>query len=592
MTLLELLEQERVAEFNEQRGRRSTPDLFAADLAGRNLQGVDLSGANLEKADLSSADLSNALLVRANLNGADLTGACLDGVVAVRSKWREAYLDQVDLSRADFSDSDLSDVVLNGSKGPSAIFRKCRLTAAEAKGVHFEEADFGEARLDKADFSKSKLSGCRFSEANLAGASFEDCGMVGADLRGARAANTCFRSASLGGARLERADLTAASLVDADLSGASLVEADLAEAELAGAILRDADLTRARLDSTARRGLGQQADAPSYPDVPETVRIEDPHAAILGTDIAILWENEDDERTLVNRCAVLARGDGFAGRAPAIPAPAELVLSRGIVVCGEGFASVCMLERPSGTEFQVTRLSTSGEIVDSSSFRLGYDPVVAPIVTGGAQVHVYGLGRRGPTLYCHRIADELERVFAARASTARALLGNEHPVLSTRGGVIHPIGPRGLEDPLQEPSQFAVRVAASCRAGDRTVVAWLAEGHGGLRWAELVQDARPTSVTLDGDHAVAALDLVAVDGKPVVVYSREQPDGRCGAWACVLGEGDKPIPLVVEPLFDIDSIQVVGVVGGRLTLACTTLAEDLLLVELDRGRAQVRAVLP
>jgi len=591
VTLLELLEQERVEEFNEQRGTRSTPDLFAADLAGRNLRGVDLSGANLEKADLSSADLSNAVLARANLNGADLTGARLDGVVAVRSKWREAYLDEVSLSGADFSDSDLSDVVLNGSQGPNAVFRKCRLTACEAKGVTFEMADFGEARLDKADFNGSKLGGSSFNEASLAGASFEGCGMAGVDLGGARAANTSFQRALLGGARLTRADLTAASLVDADLSGANLVEADLAEAELDGAILRDADLTRARLDETARKGLGQEGDAPSYPESPEVVRIEDPQAAVSGDALALLWENEDDESTLVNRVTVLV-DEKFDGRCPAIAAPAELILSRCVVPVADGFAAVCMLERPSGTELQVTKVSSSGAVASSRSFRVEYDPAVAPIVTGGDEIRVYGLGRRGPTLYCHRVGEELERVFAARASTAKALLGRHDPVLCTRGGVVHPISPKGLGDPLTEPNFFSVRVASACRPQGRTVLAWLAEGQAGLRWAELQSGERPASQVIDGEIAVSALDLIAVGERALVVYARELPDGRCGAWACFLEAGEKPVPLICEPIWDVDSIQVVGVVDGKVTVACTTLAEDLVIVDFAKGWAKVRAVLP
>ena len=145
---------------------------------------------------------------------------------------------------------------------------------------------------------------------------------------------------------------------------------------------------------------------------------------------------------------------------------------------------------------------------------------------------------------------------------------------------------------MQEPSFFSVRVAAACRPEGRTVVAWLAEGKPGLRWAELAEGARPTSMTLEGETAVAALDLIAVGGRALCVYSREEPDGRCGAWACFLEPGEKPVPLLVEPLFDVDSIQVVGEENGTVTVACTTLAEDLVIVELAKGRAKVRVVLP
>lgn len=587
MTLLELLEQERVSEFNERRGSRSTPDLFAADLAGRNLAGVDLSGANLEKADLSEANLSNAVLVRANLNGADLTGANLTGAVMVRCKLREAYMDQVTLGGADLTDADLTEAVLTRSAGEGVVFRKCRLTAAEATDVQFAKADFHEARLDKADFSGASLTGGNFAEASLAGATFERCGMEGADLSGARAANTSFQKAELGGARFFRTDLTAASLQEANLAGAYLVEADLAEAELDGAVTRDADFTRARMDEGG-------AAAPVAGDKPAAIQVEDPQAAVNGDHIMLFWENEDSETQLINRVVVLKKGNKFRGKAPALPAPAELVLARGAAATADGFVAVALLERPSGTEVAIAHVGLDGVVGKTSSHQLDYEPAVAPVIVGGDVVHIYGLGRRGPTLHVHAVtADGLERVAASRASTARGMIGNLHPMLVTRGGVLQPVGPRGLGDPLSEPNLFSPRASASARVGSSHHVAWLPEDQKGFRTAELVSGGRPEVRTIDKKRVVTAVELACVGGRPLAIYCREEEMGRCAAWAWWLDDPTaSPVEVMTDPAYDIDALRVVGESQDAVTVLFTTLSEDVLVVQLRKGRSKHLLVLP
>ena len=101
MELLQLLEQEKVEEFNANRGLSTRIDLFAADLADKNLTGVNLTGVNLQKADLSGCNLTDAELNQTDLSGADLTGAVLKNISAMRSRWRDACLGEADLSDAD-----------------------------------------------------------------------------------------------------------------------------------------------------------------------------------------------------------------------------------------------------------------------------------------------------------------------------------------------------------------------------------------------------------------------------------------------------------------------------------------------------------
>jgi uncharacterized protein YjbI with pentapeptide repeats len=599
MTLLELLMEERVEEFNAQRGRRSTPDLFAADLADLNLRGADLSGANLEKADLSGSDLSQAILARANVSGADLTGARLDGAMAVKSNWREAYMDKASLEGADFTGSDLRDAVLNESTGSHVVFRGCRLRGVEAVKARFDGCDFGEAKLDKSDFTGSSLKSCTFTEASLAGASFESCVLSGSDMTSARAANTSFNKATMDNVRLERADLTAATLNDADLSGACLIEADLAEAEVAGALFRGADLSRARLDGVAMDSATEAVltDETAATDSPTQIRFEDVSGAVLGDRIALRWENEDDEATLVERCAVLQGKSRFKGLAPALPVPAELTLARSIVALGEGFACTTMIERPSGTEVRVTLLDADGAVQSTLRADLEYEPAVTPVVTGGDALRIYGLGRRGPTLFGHELQDgEIVRLFAQRASTARALLGRDRPVLSTRGGVVQPLSPQGIEAPLTEPNGFSVRAASSVRIGDRCVLAWLPEEGRGLCWAELGGSGRPQTQLILKDQAITSVDLGALNGRVVLLFAREVMEalGACGAFALELDEAEaKPTELILDPVHDIDAVSVIGDGEDRIVVLGTTLGEDIVLLEYkDNGRGKVLQVLP
>ncbi len=67
--LLELLEQEKVREFNAARSMSGRIDLFAADLADKNLAGANLTGVNLQKADLSGCNLTDAELTQTDLSG-------------------------------------------------------------------------------------------------------------------------------------------------------------------------------------------------------------------------------------------------------------------------------------------------------------------------------------------------------------------------------------------------------------------------------------------------------------------------------------------------------------------------------------------
>ena len=106
---LELLEKEAVETFNGRRTERTRIELFAADLSEKKLAGVDLSNANLEKSDLTGTDLTDANLMKANLAGIDGSGAILRDALALRCRFKDAWMDDTELSYGDFTESDFAD---------------------------------------------------------------------------------------------------------------------------------------------------------------------------------------------------------------------------------------------------------------------------------------------------------------------------------------------------------------------------------------------------------------------------------------------------------------------------------------------------
>jgi uncharacterized protein YjbI with pentapeptide repeats len=599
LSLLQLLTEGKVEEFNNRRGRRAAPDLFAADLAGAQLVGADLSGANLEKADLSGADLTDAVLAGADLSGADLTGANLTRVVAVKAKMREAYLGEAVLDTADLSLADLTEAVLDDAAGTNVLMRKTRLKRAELHRTKLPGVQMQEARLNGALFEKADISGAQMGEASLVGTNFDGANLAGADLRNVRAANASFKGANVTGVTFGRSDMTAIDLTEADASNANMVEVDLGDAVVTGCIFTGTDLTHARLDGVDLAGVNLDdaigAQTPGITQVlandrPRNVQFEDINAAVKGDMVAIYWENEDDEATLVNRVTILKKGSSFDGMAPALPAPAELTLARDIVQVGDRFAAVTFLDRPGGVELHVSHINDEGRVAGSTSVRLGYELAVQPIVRGGDTVRVYGLGKRGPALHMHElVGDTLEHRFSQRASTARGLMGE---VVATRGGVLIPITRDGMGDPVQEPSGFLARMASSTGHKGTLTLAWLPNDQKGFRWSNAQPGERPEVETAVSRFAVTSLTTALVGDQPHAFFCREISQfGACGVWDMPLVRGEQPVEVLVDERFDIDEVRVIGVENGRVTLLCTTLEGEVVLLSWAKGRCRVLEVL-
>jgi uncharacterized protein YjbI with pentapeptide repeats len=571
------------------------------DLSGKDLRGVDFSGANLEKADLSGADLRGSVLARANFSGADLTGARLDEVVAIKSRWTEAWLEKVGLGKADLTGSDMVGAVLTQADACGAVFRGVRLKNAELTEAKLAHADFREVKASGADFTGADLSEADFVDARVKGADFTGAKLAGADFSGAHGAGVVMANADMRGTCMARANLTEANFGGAQLQGADLTRADLASAAFVGAQLEGANLHEARLDDAeiSPEQLGQALrDGASTGDQPAPTElcIGDVLAAMKGEHVAVLWENDSPNEALALCVSVFTARQKGARKIKVLPVPAELILARGLVAVTAGFVAVTLVDRPSGVVIGFTEVGLDGDLGITSVHALEYNLAVSPVVVAheGA-VLVYGLSRRGPGLFVHRYENgTLERVHAEEAPTARGFVGSHPPVVVTKGGLLMPATVGGLSEPVSSPVGFPGRGAVAVELSSGLGLAWLDTERAGVQWI-LGEDASQRNGCVDHEVEVSNMDVVSTEsgsdgGGMMVAYTRES-DGEMspmGVWGCRL-PGGAPFEILVDPKVDVDHVQFIS--GGEApTLLCQTLDEELVVITVqgEAGKTQVR----
>lgn len=572
MTLLELLQAESVDEFNAKRGQRVTLDLFAADLAGLNLAGVDLSNANLEKADLSGSDLSGANLARANLSGADLTGANLTGCVAIRARMREAYLGQAKLVDGEFAGADLSEADLSEVDATNGRFAGARLKEAVLANAVLVGADLNEARLANADLRGANLTGAKLAQAELSRVNASGAKMEGADLKGARFAGAALRNCHLARADLSGADLSGADLTGSDLTGANLERADLFEVQSDEGTFAGAKLP-----------AGFAATGDAAPSAPVPLHFDEPAVAVSGDRVAALWENPEEEDTLRLRAVVHTLGKAFDGASHPLAIAADQVIARMAVPVAKGFACVLFVDRPAGVEMVVMDLDPATGFGPPRSIRLGYTPVVKPVIVPEDDTFlVFGIGRQG-ALSVHRLEEAgLTELMRAPAHTYRGFCGRMDPVLLGKGGTVAAVRADGIGKLLTAPAGYPGRVtAAAYRAdGEQVALAWSVKGERGFRFQVLGVDTE--SVRVDTVAEVGALDLLAVDDRWLALYTREAD--RTSAMAVWL-PGGKPFPVFAGDVEDARF--ALGLPGRRPVAALVTDDEALALVEIGADTARV-----
>ncbi len=561
MSLLELLQEGRVEDFNEQRGRYASPDLFAADLSNLNLSGADLTGANLEKSDLSGSNLTDAILARANLSGADLTGTNLTRIVAIKSRWREAYLGEAVLDGAELTGADFAEAELNEATGENVRLGNARLKRADLSQVYLAGAELSGANLKGATLTGATITNANLGEARLAGATLDGADLSGTNLRDVRAPGMSAQRTNFTGTILVNADLTAVDFTMAVLNEAKLERADLTGAVVAGASFQAADIYQTRLDEVDvesadfEGAVRERSDGDEAPegDENEAAIFMDVDTVVTPETIGVLWENEDSDEGMRLRVAISARGGSWDGRCPRVDVPTELVLARAIVPAADGLYATAVVRRPSGDVLMVTEISAFGDMGSTRTlplYPLAVQPVVVP---DGDGFLVYGLARTGPTLLVHRYdGEELVLLSKQRQTTARGFIGRREPVLLCKGNVILPIDRNGVGQPMGCPDGFPGRNPAACRVGDDVLLAWAPSGAGGIHYATISTRGPGQVRRLDVKHGVSSLDLVRVEDQALLVFAREEGEAYSttslfGAWVpggrsfLILAGGDEDV---------------------------------------------------
>ena len=539
--LLELLEQENVAEFNATRGMGTRIDLFAADLADKNLTGVNLTGVNLQKADLSGCNLTDAELTQTDFSGADLTGAILKNISGMRSRWRDAYLGEADLSDADLAGADMTDVDVSDGIMARAILSGARLKRAILIKTDLTSADLAEAYIAEADLSGADLTGAQMREANLSRADLSKTKLGSTDLTQAK-----MQGAALSATDLRNACLNSANLTETEWVGTQVDGTDFTRADLTGAEITDVDFTKAKMtDAQLDDGVG--GGAKNEDTGIATVHIEDPQIAINGTKIAVTWENPDRQGKPSLRAISGTLSKGWNGKTARVPVPADLSVANALVAHGDGFIATTLLDRPGGAIVQFSTVGRGGKISDTRSLKLGYAPAVRPevrVVDG--ELLLYGISRHGPTIRVDKLTEAgLEPVFGKTMPTARGFVPGPQPHVLSKGGVIVPITTRGMGEPMRVPATFPGRAQVAAPIGGGLALAWIPSSGKGFRFCIARPGQAPEEQLVLPKVEIGTLDMTSNGNEAWVIFTRaSEGGGPTSAWMASLPDGTP------EPMYE------------------------------------------
>jgi uncharacterized protein YjbI with pentapeptide repeats len=539
--LLELLEQENVAEFNAAREMDARIDLFAADLSDKNLTGVNLTGVNLQKADLSGCNLTDADLTQTDFSGADLTGAVLKNISGMRSRWRDAYLGEADLSDADLAGADMTDADVSDGIMARAILTGARLKRAILVKTDLTSADLAEAYLAEADLSGADLTGAQMREANLSRSDLSRTKLGSSDLTQAK-----MQGAALSATDLRKACLNSANLTDTEWVGTQVDGTDFTRADLTGAVITDVDFSQAKMtDAQLDDGVG--GGAKDEDTGVATVHIEDPQIAINGTKVAVSWENPDRQGKPSLRVISGTLGKGWNGKTIRVPVPADLSVANALVAFGDGFVATTLLDRPGGAIIQFSTVERTGKISETRSIKLGYAPAVRPevrVVNG--EILLYGISRHGPTIRVDKLTEAgLEPVFGKTMPTARGFVPGPHPHVLSKGGVIVPINARGLGEPMRVPASFPGRAQVAAPIGGGLALAWIPSSGKGFRFCIARPGQAPEEQLVLPKVEIGTLDMTSNGNEAWVIFTRpSEASGATSAWMASLPDGTP------EPMYE------------------------------------------
>lgn len=490
-SLLELLQQGKVREFNSRRGRRARLEFFAADLSGLDLSGVDLSGVQLEKADFSETNLSDAVLMRTNLSGADLSSTTLKGAELAQARLRDAWIEDSDFSDANLMGADFSDAEIHRSSFQGASLGGARFKRATLVGTNLDAVDGHEMKLSGASLDQVSFKGAELAELSMKGSTVKGGSFFGADLRKAQLRETTFTEVVLDEAILSSGDLSACSFVGCSLSATDLSRADLSEATFESTELDEAVLLEAEVPPELL-----SLAMPILPDFGPP-HLADAAFATDGRSIAATWTEEDEDDRQWVRVGVGRFGETGFREAAALPVPGELVVATAIASTPEGYVIMVLVERPGGVATQLYPLSADASPALGAPRRieLPYRPLVRPILRweNGALL-IYGLASGNPSaLTVMKVGPtkELEICHASAAGTARGFASDHTPVVLSKGGTLSVTTPRGPSGLSSAPGDFPGRSCGVSVAPDgELALSWVPGTGKGVK----VTTARPGRV--------------------------------------------------------------------------------------------------
>jgi uncharacterized protein YjbI with pentapeptide repeats len=594
--ILELLQAEKVEEFNETRSYRTAPDLFAVDLSEKNLTGADLSGVNLDKSDLTGTILSETNLMNARMNGIDGTRMNFRSALGIKIRLRDAWLEGANLNSADFSRGNLSEAYLRDTHGEMLRMSGAILKDVDAVGVKWPAVDLSEAVLTRADFSKADLSRADLTSASangviLAGARLDGIVGSGVSLVGANLSGASLMGARLSGANLRDADLTGAHLAGADLSGANLTGATLKGVNLQGALLADAtldglDLSTANLDDADLTGVDPSALCLSDEQKDrlasygagvaafEETRVSQLRSARIGNSWAGVWVNEhDDGLESIRWILISAKGEIRDG---VLPVAASGVVAHGVVGIGSEFEIVLLHKRTTGSVVSRYRVDLTGDVTPYGVRPLGYEPMVTPILRGGESLQLVGLASRGPTVVVSGVTEEgLVPVASERIPTAQGFLSRHDAIIMSKGGVLIPVHGRRVAKPVGTPDAFPGVFAVAALGGEQCIAAWVRRASGtdkgGVEYAWLRQRGPEEVQRLSVGADVTGLDLIAVEDRAWLCWIQDE--------VVFVGCTGEPDPLRLKSIDTPLEVQLVAGEGEPL-VAIVTAEQGLVVMDL------------
>ena len=136
------------------------------------------------------------------------------------------------------------------------------------------------------------------------------------------------------------------------------------------------------------------------------------------------------------------------------------------------------------------------------------------------EIYLYGISRHGPTIRVDKLtADGHEPAFGKTMPTARGFVPGPQPYVLSKGGVIVPVSPKGMGEPMRVPASFPGRAQVAAKVSDGLALAWIPSAGKGFRFCIARPGQAPEEQTVL-PKVEGTLDMKGHGGH-VVVFSRQ-----------------------------------------------------------------------